>query len=128
MMQLSFAVVAVIAALACLGVAPLKAEPMSLDEFREELLGVPLCGTPTTGPLEGKALCTVHLPDGSAVVAGSGVIFRGIWEADADAGRVCRRSPDDPLERRHCIAYERLGQGRYKNSDGVEICVGPCEQ
>ena len=103
---------------------PLQAQPITIEEFRRDLLGVPLCGVPPTGPLAGKVLCSVHLPDGSAVVAGSGILVRGLW--DADGNRICRRSPDDPLERRRCVTYERVNETRYKNSDGVEICLGPC--
>jgi hypothetical protein len=100
------------------------AEPMSVDEFRRELVGVPLCGTPEHGPFAGKMLCTVHLPDGTAVVAGQGMLVRGTWEADT--GRICRRNANDPLERQRCIDYEKAGQDRYRNSDGIELCIGPC--
>ena len=100
------------------------ADPITVDEFRRELVGMPLCGTPTTGPLAGKALCTVHLPDGTAVLAGAGMIVRGVWEADG--GHICRRNAHDPVERRRCVDYERIGQDRFRNSDGVEFCIGPC--
>lgn len=100
------------------------AQPITVDEFRRELVGMPLCGTPTTGPLAGKALCTVHLPDGTAVLAGSGMIVRGIWEADN--GHICRRNAHDPVDRRRCVDYERAGPNRFRNSDGVEFCIGPC--
>jgi len=112
--------------------APAKADTaapstsLSPEQFREQLVGVPLCGVPPTGPLAGKVLCTVHLPDGIAVVAGSGVLVRGLWEIID--GQVCRRSKDDPLERRRCVTYERISDDRYKNSDGVEVCRGPCGQ
>ena len=100
------------------------AEPMTVDEFRRELVGVPLCGTPESGPFSGKMLCTVHLPDGTAVVAGQGMLVRGTWEVDA--GRICRRNAHDPLERRRCIDYEKTGQDHYRNSDGIDLCIGPC--
>jgi len=100
------------------------AEPVTTDEFRRDLVGVPLCGTLEQGPLAGKMLCTVHLPDGTAIVAGQGLLVRGTWEAEG--GRICRRNADDPLERRRCIEYERTGQDRYRNSDGVDLCIGPC--
>jgi hypothetical protein len=100
------------------------AQPITVDEFRRELVGMPLCGTPTTGPLAGKALCTVHLPDGTAVLAGSGMIVRGVWEADN--GHICRRNAHDPVDRRRCVDYERAGPNRFRNSDGVEFCIGPC--
>jgi hypothetical protein len=100
------------------------AEPISADEFRRELVGVPLCGTPEEGPFAGKMLCTVHLPDGTAVVAGQGLLVRGTWEADT--GRICRRNADDPLDRRRCIEYEKTDADHYRNSDGVKLCVGPC--
>lgn len=100
------------------------AENLTADEFRSELVGVPLCGTPEGGPLAGKALCTVHLADGTAILAGSGIFVRGLWEIDA--GRVCRRNANDTAERRRCVDYERLGPHRYRNSDGVEFCIGPC--
>jgi hypothetical protein len=100
------------------------AEPMSADEFRNDLVGVPLCGTPDYGPFAGKMLCTVHLPDGTAVVAGQGMLVRGTWEVEA--GRICRRNAQDPLERRRCIEYEKTGQDRYRNSDGIDLCIGPC--
>ncbi|MFL5002621.1 MAG: hypothetical protein ACJ8DY_19735 [Xanthobacteraceae bacterium] len=100
------------------------AEPMTADEFRHDLVGVPLCGTPDYGPFAGKMLCTVHLPDGTAVVAGQGMLVRGTWEVEA--GRVCRRNAQDPLDRRRCIDYEKVGQDRYRNSDGIDLCIGPC--
>ena len=100
------------------------AETLTVDEFRRELVGLPLCGTPSIGPLAGKALCTVHLPDGTAILAGAGLIVRGVWEADG--GHICRRNARDPVERRRCVDYERVGQDRYRNSDGVEFCIGPC--
>ncbi|MBX6424452.1 MAG: hypothetical protein IRZ09_00785 [Variibacter sp.] len=118
------ALVVALAGTALLAGSPLRAAPLTAEEFRREVVGVPLCGTPRSGPFAGKALCTVHLPDGTAVVAGSGVFARGVWEADG--GLVCRRGSDDAPERRRCIAYERLGPGRYRNSDGVEVCLGPC--
>ena len=100
------------------------AEPMTVDEFRRELVGVPLCGTPEYGQFAGKMLCTVHLPDGTAVVAGQGMLVRGTWEAEG--GRICRRNAHDPLERRRCIEYEKVGQDRYRNTDGIDMCIGPC--
>jgi hypothetical protein len=115
--------IAVVAA-ALVGAHQALAQPITVDEFRRELVGMPLCGTPTSGPLAGKALCTVHLPDGTAVLAGAGLIVRGIW--DVDNGRICRRGAHDPVEKRRCVDYERVGQDRYRNSDGVEFCIGPC--
>jgi hypothetical protein len=100
------------------------AAPMTADEFRHDLVGVPLCGTPDYGPFAGKMLCTVHLPDGTAVVAGQGMLVRGTWEVEA--GRICRRNAEDPLDRRRCIDYEKTGQDRYRNSDGIDLCIGPC--
>jgi hypothetical protein len=111
-------------AAALLPVTRALGEPITVDEFRRELVGMPLCGTPSAGPLAGKALCTVHLPDGTAVLAGAGMIVRGVWEADG--GHICRRNAHDPAERRRCVDYERIGQDRYRNSDGVEFCIGPC--
>ncbi len=113
----------------CFGVsmalgAGAEAQNLSIEEFRRDLVGVPLCGTPGTGPLSGKTLCTVHLPDGSAILAGSGVFVRGFWEPDGS--RICRRNASDTPERRRCIEYERLGPHRFRNSDGVEFCIGPC--
>jgi hypothetical protein len=100
------------------------AQPMSADEFRRELVGMPLCGTPKSGPLTGKLMCTVHLADGAAVLAGSGVLARGIW--DTDGQRICRRDAIESADRRRCVEYARIGINRYRNSDGVEFCIGPC--
>lgn len=115
-------------ALALLGASlfggPVRADSMTLEQFRTELVGVPLCGAPPSGPFVGKTLCAVHLPDGAVVVAGAGIVIRGLWEADD--GRICRRTANDPMERRRCVEYERVSEGRYKNSDGVEFCLGPC--
>ena len=103
---------------------PAWAQSLTVDEFRRELVGLPLCGTPATGPLAGKPLCTVHLPDGTAVLAGSGLLVRGIWEVDG--GRICRRNAHDAADKRRCVDYERAGTNRFRNSDGVEFCIGPC--
>ena len=110
--------------IAPVAVGAICAEPLTIEQFRSELVAVPLCGTPPSGPLEGKAVCTVHLPDGTVVVAGGGVLALGVWEADEN--RICRRAPEDPMERRRCVTYERIDEVRFKNSDGVEVCVGPC--
>src|SRR5690242_20727941 len=64
-------------------------QPMSIADFRRELIGMPLCGKSPKGDLAGKLICTVHLADGTAVVAGSGVLARGFW--DTDGRRICRR-------------------------------------
>ena len=101
-----------------------SAQSLTIDEFRRELVGLPLCGTPSVGPLAGKALCTVHLPDGTAILSGSGILVRGIWETEG--GKICRRNAHDAPDRRRCVEYERIGQNRYRNSDGVEFCIGPC--
>jgi hypothetical protein len=99
-------------------------QPMSAEDFRRDLVGMPLCGMPSTGELARKLICTVHLNDGTAIVAGSGILARGFW--DTDGPRICRRDVLDPPDRRHCVAYERIGTNRYRNSDGVEFCIGPC--
>ena len=97
---------------------------MSADEFRRELVGMPLCGTPKSGPFAGKLMCTVHLADGAAILAGAGVLARGFW--DTDGRRICRRDAVESPDRRRCVEYARLGDNRYRNSDGVEFCIGPC--
>ncbi len=110
---------------ACGNEAPKVApQPMSVADFRRELIGMPLCGKASTGELAGKLICTVHLADGTAIVAGSGVLARGFW--DSDGTRICRRDTLDPPNSRHCVDYARLGNNRYRNSDGVEFCLGPC--
>src|SRR5262245_10219518 len=113
----------VLAALAA-SIVPASAQAMTVDEFRRELVGIPLCGTPETGPLAGKSLCTVHLPDGTAVLAGAGLLVRGVWEGSD--GRICRRAAHDTPDKQRCVEYERVAPSRYRNSDGVEFCIGPC--
>ena len=120
-----FSLISLVVAALAASIVPASAQAMTVDEFRRELVGVPLCGTPDSGQFAGKQLCTVHLPDGTAILAGAGLIVRGIWEADA--GHICRRNARDPVERRRCVDYERIGQDRYRNSDGVGFCLGPCE-
>ena len=106
-------------------VAPAAAQAMTVDECRRELVGVPLCGTPESGPLAGKSLCTVHLPDGTAILAGAGLVVYGLWEADG--GKICRRNAQDPIDKRRCVTYERVDRSHFRNSDGVAFCLGPCE-
>jgi hypothetical protein len=97
---------------------------MTADDFYRELVDVPLCGTPTTGEVAGKAMCTIHFTDGTATLAGAGIVARGLWEVAGDT--ICRRDIRAPAEQRHCVSYGRLPNGRYRNSDGVEFCIGPC--
>jgi hypothetical protein len=103
---------------------PAPGKPVSAGEFRRELVDLPLCGTPATGPMAGKPVCTVHFADGRAILVGSGVVARMFWQFQGDA--VCRRDQHDPVEQERCVRYERLPDGRYRNSDGVTICIGPC--
>jgi hypothetical protein len=100
------------------------AVPMSVDDFRRELLNVPICGTPKTGPLAGKAMCTIHFSDGNVTLAGAGTVARGVWEVDGNT--ICRRDIRESADQRRCVTYDRLSNGRYRNSDGVEFCLGPC--
>jgi hypothetical protein len=109
---------------ACSEAPKSQPQPMSVDDFRRELVGMPLCGKASSGELAGKPICTVHLADGVAIVAGSGILARGFW--DTDGKRICRRDALDPPDRRRCVDYARLGNNRYRNSDGVEFCIGPC--
>lgn len=99
-------------------------KPVTASEFRHELVTLPLCGTPATDPFAGKPMCTVHFADGHLVVAGSGLVIRGYWEFQGDA--VCRRDEREPVEQERCVRYERLPNGRFRNSDGVVVCIGPC--
>jgi hypothetical protein len=103
-----------------------KGLPVSADDFRRDLVDVPLCGTPLTGPVAGKAMCTTHFADGNWTLAGSGVLARGLWQFAGNT--VCRRDRQDPVELERCVSYERLADGRYRNSDGVVICIGPCAE
>ena len=114
-----------LASIAVLSPVIATAQPMTVDEFRRELVGVPLCGTPDSGQFAGKQLCTVHLPDGTAILAGAGLVVYGLWEASG--GQICRRNAADPPDRRRCVTYERVGRGNFRNSDGVGFCLGPCE-
>ena len=102
------------------------ATAMSIDDFRRELVNLPLCGKPTTGPVAGKDMCTVHASDGTATLAGSGLLVRMVW--DTDGRSVCRRDVSEAASQRRCVTYERLSNGRYRNSDGVEFCIGPCPE
>ena len=99
---------------------------MTADDFHRELVDVPLCGTPATGQVAGKAVCTIHFADGTATLAGGGIVARGLWQVEGDT--ICRRDIRDPADQAHCVSYGRLPNGRYRNSDGVEFCVGPCPQ
>jgi hypothetical protein len=94
---------------------------ISVEEFRRELVGVPLCGRPDTGLLAGKSVCTVYHRDGTAVLTGPGVDTRGVWEVDGE--QICREGLDG---KRSCVNYVRLGPNRFRNSGGIEFCIGPC--
>src|SRR4051794_7142595 len=120
-----FSLLSLVVAALTASVVPAMAQPLTIDEFRRELVGVPLCGTPDSGPLAGKALCTVHLPDGTAILAGAGLVVYGLWEANA--GQICRRNQHDPADKRRCVSYERVDRSHFRNSDGVAFCLGPCE-
>ena len=120
-----FSRIALVIAGLVLTVASATAQPMTLDEFRRELVGVPLCGTPESGQFAGKMLCTVHLPDGTAILAGAGLVVYGLWEAVG--GQVCRRNAHDSADKRRCVTYERVDRSHFRNSDGVGFCLGPCE-
>jgi hypothetical protein len=105
---------------------PVTAQPMSAEDFRRELVNVPLCGTPKTGPLAGKPMCTIHFGDGTATLAGDLKVARILW--DMQGNSVCRRDIREAADQRLCVTYERLSNGHYRNSDGVDSCVGPCPE
>src|SRR5436305_13821346 len=101
-----FSLVSLVGAALSASIVPAAAQAMTVDEFRRELVGVPLCGTPDSGPLAGKALCTVHLPDGTAILAGAGLVGYGPWEADG--GKNCRRNAHQPAGTRRRLRTERV--------------------
>ena len=96
-----------IALLALCGASLAAAEPMSVEEFRSELVGAPLCGAPDSGPYAGKMLCTVHLPDGTAVMAGQGLVVRGTWELDGT-----QSLPQERAGPARAAALHRIREGR----------------
>jgi hypothetical protein len=69
-------------------------------------------------------MCTIHFADGTATLAGADIVARGLWKVEGDT--ICRRDIRDPADQGHCVRYGRLPNGHYRNSDGVEFCVGPC--
>ena len=82
------------------------AQPMSVEDFRRELVNLPLCGTP-----EHRSACRqgdVHhsFADGTAMLAGDGKVARGIW--DSEGSSICRRDINEPADQRLCVTYERL--------------------
>ena len=67
-------------------IVPASAQAMTVDEFRRELVGVPLCGTPESGPLAGKSVAT--LASGALLRLGWGGFFsRDKWNADGYSGQ-----------------------------------------
>jgi hypothetical protein len=97
---------------------------ITVDEFRRQFVDVPLCGRPNIGPMAGKTVCTIHYSDGTAVITGPGIDIRGIWEVEGQ--KICRRSINEPPERRNCVDYVQLGPNRFRNSTGTEFCIGQC--
>ena len=97
---------------------------MTVDEFRRELVGVPLCGTPETGrsPARCCAPCICRTAPRSSPA-------RASWSTavGGDGGKICRRNAHDPADKRRCVTYERVDRSHYRNSDGVGFCLGPCE-
>jgi hypothetical protein len=115
---------AILLALAGCGDSGPPPVPLSGADFRADLVNLPLCGTPVSGPLAAKPICSVHLADGTGTLAGPGIVARFRW--DIDGRSICRRDLRAADSERQCVSYERLPNGRYRNSDGVEFCVGPC--
>lgn len=99
---------------------------VTAKEFLRELVDLPLCGTPATDSYAGKPMCTVHLADGRLTLAGSGAVIRGFWQFQGDA--VCRRDQRETVEQERCVRYQRLANGHFRNSAGVEVCLGPCPE
>src|SRR5256714_15173723 len=115
-----FSLVTLVVAALAASVVPASAQAMTVDEFRRELVGVPLCGTPESGPLAGKSLCTVHMPDGTAILAGAGLVVYGVWEADG--GKICRRNAHDAADKRRCVTYERVDRSHFGHTDRAGRC------
>lgn len=104
---------------------PVTAQPMTAEDINHELVNLPLCGTPKTGPFAGKPTCTIHFGDGTATLAGNLKVARILWGLQGDA--VCRRDASETAEQQ-CVTYQRLSNGHYRNSDGVDFCIGPCPE
>jgi hypothetical protein len=105
---------------------PITAQPMGIEDVRREFINLPLCGKPDTGPLAGKTMCTIHFADGTATLAGDGIVARMVWETQGRG--LCRRDVRDAPADERCVTYDRLSNGHYRNSDGVEFCLGPCPE
>lgn len=99
--------------------------PVTADEFRRELVGLALCGTAPSGPYKDKTICSVYSADGTVTLSGPQLNARGVWEIVDN--KVCRRSADAPREKAVCLSYVRLSAQRFRNTSGMEFCIGPCQ-
>ncbi len=68
----------------------------------------------------------MHLPDGTAILAGAGLVVRGVWERD-DRENLPPQRRTIATDKRRCVDLRAaVDRSRYRNSDGVEFCLGPC--
>ena len=89
---------------------------MTVDEFRRELVGVPLCGTPETAPSPARCCAPCTCPTAPRSSPAQALVVYGLWEAVG--GQVCRRNAHDPADQRRCVSTSGSTQP-FRNSDGV---------
>ena len=101
---------------ASLSAAPAFAQKLSAQEIRQEMLGRTIVTLRF-----GMKITMRYRPNGTVSAKALLGDIEGTWRAKGD--QVCTTFPSGPALGTQCVSFERIGEGRYRNSDGVTFTV-----
>lgn len=93
---------------------PATAEIMSKDQIANEIIGTPL-----TASLKGMTVHLQYNTDGTVRMKAFIISGGGTW-AYSDDG-LCMTMTSGPKKGKTCVTFERLGDHKYRNSEGMVL-------
>ena len=99
-----------------LAAGPALAEPLTRTEIANQIIGKELVGR-----RNGMTVRLRYNPDGSVTMKAAFITGAGTWAFSGNG--VCMTLTKGPKRGKTCTAFEDLGGGAFRNSEGVTLRV-----
>ncbi|MDD9910567.1 MAG: hypothetical protein OXR62_12875 [Ahrensia sp.] len=97
--------------------ASAQARTLTQAEIQREMLNKPI-----TTRRFGMRVSMVYRSNGTVTARALIGTFNGTWKPQGN--RVCTTFPSGPAKGTRCVSYTKIGDNRYRTSDGVTFRVG----
>ncbi|MEP3439438.1 MAG: hypothetical protein ABJN75_22020 [Hoeflea sp.] len=100
-----------------LAAAPALADTMTQAQIATEIIGKDLVGQRT-----GMTVRLRYDPGGNVTMKAAFVTGAGTWRFAGDS--LCMTMTKGPKRGKTCLTFEKLGDGSFRNSEGMTLRVG----